>query len=361
MAAEEGHLSKRGDVYAQPGNRNPLLDILNDQWHPLSNPGGYLSIGVAENTFMQEELLRYVNTHNFTLDSHCLSYGDSFSGSHQLRSAVASFVTRQFCPVQPLLARHVAITSGVGPGVEALSFTLCNTGDGILLGRPFYRGFPASMSSRAGATTIPVSFGNIDAFSMDAIPLYEKAVLDAKARGITVKAIMLCNPHNPVVWDNTETNEVPGFHSVLSINLKELIDPELVHVLWGISKDFGSNGIRLGCIISQQNERLHAALENIAGAFFVWADLFSFFKPRLGSGVGTSKSAQQVEENSWALEARLQETFLKHKLFTAAGSTFSHTEAGWFRLTFALDYDCLSEGLQRLLTALEEFGKECDY
>lgn len=83
------------------------------------------------------------------LDAHGLSYGDSFSGSRRLRGAMASFITRHFRPARPLLAPHIAITSGVGPGVEALSFTLCNPGNGILLGRPFYRGFPASMSSRA--------------------------------------------------------------------------------------------------------------------------------------------------------------------------------------------------------------------
>lgn len=49
MAAENGHLSRQADVYATPGNRNPLLCILDDQWHPVSNPNGFLSIGVAEN------------------------------------------------------------------------------------------------------------------------------------------------------------------------------------------------------------------------------------------------------------------------------------------------------------------------
>ncbi|KAI9148456.1 endonuclease/Exonuclease/phosphatase [Paramyrothecium foliicola] len=33
--------------------------------------------------------------------------------------------------------------------------------------------------------------------------------------------------------------------------MRNLIDPALVHVLWGISKDFGATGLRIGCIISQ--------------------------------------------------------------------------------------------------------------
>lgn len=37
-------------------------------------------------------------------------------------------------------------------------------------------------------------------------------------------------------WENPETPEAPAFHSVLSIDLDGIINPALVHVLWGISK-----------------------------------------------------------------------------------------------------------------------------
>lgn len=84
-------LSKRGEQYALPANKNKLLDILRDVWHPTDNPKGYLNLGIAENvrtldriafvldatirqrtlkakpkplwtqTLMQEELLQYIN------------------------------------------------------------------------------------------------------------------------------------------------------------------------------------------------------------------------------------------------------------------------------------------------------------
>ena len=55
-----------------------------------------------------------------------------------------------FNPVTPVLRSHVAVTSGVGPGIELCAFSLCDPGDGVLLGRPYYGNFPSDLESRAG-------------------------------------------------------------------------------------------------------------------------------------------------------------------------------------------------------------------
>ena len=49
MTINESNLSHRGAFYASPENNNALLDILRDTWDPVSNPNGFLSLGVAEN------------------------------------------------------------------------------------------------------------------------------------------------------------------------------------------------------------------------------------------------------------------------------------------------------------------------
>ena len=82
------------------------------------------------------------------------------------------------------------------------------------------------------------------------------------------------------VWQNPEVPDAFTFDSVLSINTSGIIDPALVHVLWGISKvyfaechtrlkpnkfffkDFGANGLRIGCIISQNNTSLLDAVKS---------------------------------------------------------------------------------------------------
>jgi xeroderma pigmentosum group C-complementing protein len=61
------------------------------------------------------------------------------------------------------------------------------------------------------------------------------------------------------VYDNDDPNS--GFVSVLSIDPVPLgVDPALVHVLYGMSKDFAAAGLRLGCLVSQNKRFLQAAL-----------------------------------------------------------------------------------------------------
>ncbi|TDZ16069.1 putative aminotransferase aclI [Colletotrichum orbiculare MAFF 240422] len=285
-------LSKRGEQYALPANKNKLLEILRDVWHPINNPQGYMNLGVAENTLMHKELLQYVNT-KLTVDGAALGYGDSFSGSHRLKNVLATFLTRHFRAARPIQAADLVVTSGVSAAIEACAFTLGNVGDGVLLARPFYKAFPYNLSNRAGLRPVFVSFSGEDPFGPESAAKYEHALLEAREQGITVRALLLCNPHNPLgtcasrqtlisymelcqkynlhvisdeiyglsCWENPETPEAPAFHSTLSINPDGIIDPALVHVLWGISKDLGMNGVRMGCVVSQTNQSLIRALQ----------------------------------------------------------------------------------------------------
>lgn len=54
------------------------------------------------------------------------------------------------------------------------------------------------------------------------------------------------------------------FVSLLSIDpLAEAgCNPARVHVIYGASKDWGANGFRIGCLISQANPQLHTAMES---------------------------------------------------------------------------------------------------
>jgi len=112
-----------------------------------------------------------------------------------------------------------------------------------------------------------------------------------RAGGRDVAAIILCNPHNPLgrcypldiiggyaklcqdygihlivdeiyalsVYDNPDLLGAEEFHSVLELDLNALrIDTGRVHVAYGISKDFGANGFRIGVVVSQ-NPRVRKA------------------------------------------------------------------------------------------------------
>lgn len=52
------------------------------------------------------------------------------------------------------------------------------------------------------------------------------------------------------------------FVSTLALDLRDMIDPALFHVLYGASKDFCANGLRIG-VICTKNEGLLGAISSI--------------------------------------------------------------------------------------------------
>jgi histidinol-phosphate/aromatic aminotransferase/cobyric acid decarboxylase-like protein len=66
------------------------------------------------------------------------------------------------------------------------------------------------------------------------------------------------------IFPSQDIPEPPPFVSVLSLDIEKLIDPSLVHVLYGMSKDWCANGTRVGAIISLYNPQLIRALGTIA-------------------------------------------------------------------------------------------------
>lgn len=63
---------------------------------------------------------------------------------------------------------------------------------------------------------------------------------------------------NSVFENKNATNATP-FTSVLSLNVTDIIDPDLVHVMYGMSKDFGASGLRLGALHSRNEQMIKAA------------------------------------------------------------------------------------------------------
>ncbi|CAJ0554417.1 Ff.00g129300.m01.CDS01 [Fusarium sp. VM40] len=372
----------------------PLLDILCDLWHPETNPNG--------------------------------------------------FFNRNFHPHEPITEKELIVTSGAGQVIELSGFSLCDPGDGVLLARPHYGNFPIDLGFRAQAKVVGVSFGDVDPLTLETVDVYEKALLDAQSQGIRVRALLLCNPHNPLgrcytrevleaymrfcqehnlhlisdevyalsVWKNPEVPYAPEFTSLLAMNPDNIIDGNLIHVVWGMSKDFGSNGIKVGCLITRNEAFMRACEANsyFSGpsslsdlttshilsdntfidsfvktnrlrlaenylittriledhhipykkgsnaGLFVWADLFqpirSEINATLQKEVASGKTTDQV---LWVLEEKLQETLLAHKIFLARGADFGSDGPGWFRIVFAHEKAYLLLGLGRVVEAVDVF------
>jgi aspartate/methionine/tyrosine aminotransferase len=71
-------------------------------------------------------------------------------------------------------------------------------------------------------------------------------------------------------FENPKAPAAVPFTSILSLDLADRIDSQLVHVAYGASKDFCANGLRLG-MLHTRNQGLLAA---IAGTKYVLSVIF---------------------------------------------------------------------------------------
>jgi 1-aminocyclopropane-1-carboxylate synthase len=253
---------------------------------------------------------------------------------------------------------------------------------------------------------------------------------------------VLCNPHNPLgrcysrdflielmklcqkycinlisdeiyalsVWRHDPNYEPPvmqPFTSALSINAADIINPALIHVLWGMSKDFGANGLRCGVIVSQGNRDLIECIAGVSifsyvsglaehtvsellkdGAFtdayitsnrqvlleayefgaqaldgmgvpyvttsnaalFIWCDLLT---PYLRQRPLRISSATADPRQLWLASGALEKSLDNARVHVGVPDQFGSEQPGWFRLTFSRPRDQLREGLCRIRNVLE--------
>ncbi|KAE8423675.1 pyridoxal phosphate-dependent transferase [Aspergillus pseudocaelatus] len=398
-----------------------FFHVLKDLWHPSSNPNGIVNMGLAENSLMHAEMKAFINSQP-RADSHALTYGDGFSGSIRLKEALCQFLNRHFVPWKKLSTPQVSITSGASNAIECCAWSLCDPGDHILIGRPYWTTFRTMLGNRASVNVIDVSFGSIDPFSLEAVHCFRRMYEESLREGKNVKAILLCSPNNPLarcypqevleaymrlcgelgihlisdelyalsVWENPELENAVPFKSVLSLDVESLMDPKKLHVIWGMSKDFGATGLRIGFLISQSNKEFLNACESIS--------LFSFPSSLADNTVASLLEDETFTDNFIAVNrSRLSENYQhttkflkahgipylqsnatlfawinlgslvsrrgisdddilvalqKEKVYITSGTTYASEEPGWFRVVLAHPKEVLDEGLRRILRAV---------
>ncbi|KAL2828974.1 pyridoxal phosphate-dependent transferase [Aspergillus cavernicola] len=387
-----------------------------------TNPDGIIGFGMAEHGPVRSDIAEYINNKvNFNVNSVC--YG-SVATENPLPTAVASHMNKYFNPLKPVEPEMVVKSNGCSAAGNMLAFALAEPGDGVLVSRPVYGRFELDYGVQGGVQMVYADTTTDEAFSSACVEKYEKALHEAGARGIKIRAVALVNPHNPVgrcyptetlieilkfcnkhqlhlisdeiyalcVFDSGDP-DAPQFTSVLSLATPELIDPNLVHVLYGFSKDFAAGGFRLGFIVSQNAAlrqacsamlRFHSAssaVETIGATilrdekfvekftaksrqdlafsyriatsildqeginyikggnagFFLYIDL----SPYLPASKDSSLAPQERE---FALAQKL----LDNGLFLHPGEEHGK-DLGWFRLVFSFDEHVLREGLRRLV------------
>eukprot|EP00112_Aurelia_sp_Birch-Aquarium-sp1_P009766 Seg212.9 transcript_id=Seg212.9/GoldUCD/mRNA.D3Y31 product="putative inactive 1-aminocyclopropane-1-carboxylate synthase-like protein 2" protein_id=Seg212.9/GoldUCD/D3Y31 len=312
--------------------------------------------------------------------------------------------------------------------VDILTFTICDEGDGILAPAPYYGAFKTILGGRMEAithsielsSTIKQEFGETSPFELS-VGRMEEAYQAYKHKGINVRAIIFSNPINPlgIIYSKAQLTSYLQFanrhklHVILDeiyflsiyddsatmttgLSLSDAIDPDLLHVVWGFSKDFAISGFRCGLVHTVNKEvqtvlnansyfqsvptvvqyilkefisdfdwlekvylptnknllgQAHdyvvkelrkigiKALESVAG-LFVWIDLRKYVEPLSKEG-----------------ELDLMDKFLDNGIYITPGVAFHAPEYGWFRIIFSRNEHDIKVGVTRIIEVLQKIRK----
>ncbi|KAI7089158.1 PLP-dependent transferase [Hortaea werneckii] len=451
-----GTLAPRGAELADgPSLRELFGGILGDKYDKETNPNGMINIGTAENYTMIPEVSQYTQAHPVALDPNQLSYGEGPWGTPRLRRAMVHHMNKRFHPVMPIQPDDLLFANGVSTICELLGFSLASPGDAILMSSPIYQAFAVDFGTKAQVATVHVSFPEgMDQFSPAAVAEYERVLVASSSSssseqtsnggsGPKIRAILLCHPHNPLgrpypretliefmklcekyqihllsdeiyamsVYSSSPSS--PAFESILAFDSTPYISPSLLHVLYGLSKDFAAGGLRIGCLYTRNrplwraisamsqfswipvaSELLACSLleddewleaffersrrrlsegrefaggllrekgvpfyEGACAGFFLWVDLRGWLPPLPPLSASASGSEGGVGEGKGKEEGKKREKLLvdrmmEKKVFLTPGMDMFAEEPGFFRLVFSQEEDVIREGLRRVFEAI---------
>ncbi|XP_037378322.1 probable inactive 1-aminocyclopropane-1-carboxylate synthase-like protein 2 isoform X1 [Talpa occidentalis] len=394
---------------------------LGDKFHKDKNTLGFINLGVSENKLCIDLMTKRLSQKDMNyIEESLLQYSD-FRGQPFLREEVARFLTYYCKAPSQLDPENVVVLNGCCSVFSALITVLCDPGEAILTPTPFYGGLVFTSNLYANVELIHVHLdsevtdGETPPFQLT-VGRLEQALLEAQLKGKKVRGLLLINPQNPLgdiysldslkeylefakryrlhviideIYMLSVFDESTTFHSVLSI--KSLPDPDRTHMLWGIGKDFGISGFRLGVLYTHNKEVASAMsafgyVHSLCGLIqykvcqllqdrdwidrvylptnrfrlktahrYVTNKLQALKIPFLkrGSGLYVWISLKKyLNPCTFEEELLLHHRFLDNKLILSHGKSYQCKEPGWFRLNFADRH--LKLAMRRFCQVLEE-------
>lgn len=204
----------------------------------------------------------------------------------------------------------IFLHTGAGASINQLFMSIADSGEYCLIPTPFYGAFEFDVSVHTGIHILPINLHKeLQDMTIDPHQL-ESFYQTATSEGKKITSMLITNPENPlakcyskqdietilnfagkhhihVVFDEIyglstysqflDEDTKDPFVSVLSLPYKDLIDPTLVHVVYGLSKDFAVNGFRIGYVIDQFNEPLKKSLNRSAYVLYILKKKMKFY------------------------------------------------------------------------------------
>lgn len=168
----------------------------------------------------------------------------------------------------PPTADEIVVTSGATASLEALAFAILDADDALIVPAPLYPAFYIDFH-RAGVAIVPTEPGPVTKDTLEA------ASQRARDAGHAVRGVLFTTPCNPrgCMHSRAETAAVEDYVMAYGLHLihdavyagtafdeSEAVNalPRLpaahrdrLHTIWGISKDFGLSGWRVGAVHSR--------------------------------------------------------------------------------------------------------------
>ena len=423
MAAGVCNVSKRCLRYKNMDF--PLLDYmesyLRNKYDKEVNPKGIINMGTSENKIIGDIVTAKLNEQNEFKEEHA-HYGD-FRGTERFREVMAAFFERYMKPSDKIDPNDMVIYNGCASVVKALSATILDAGEAILIPAPYYGAFEQDLYIENEIVRFPVHLPSKPhpeskmPFELTLNDL-ETAYAKATEQNLTVRALLLCNPQNPLgivysekqIFESMEFAERHSLHIIsdemymLSIfkegasmkstlAVKGPINPNRLHVLWGFSKDFGLSGVRAAALYTR-NKDISTALRNVAPFYSIalhiqamlenlvtdydWLEnvliptnhkrlrechrLVTDALEKANVPVVPSCSGLYVwidlrkylNPLSFEAEKNLAEMLIENGSYINAGKVFNCCEPGWFRVVIASDPEMIKIGIERVVNTLKK-------
>ncbi|KAK3083523.1 hypothetical protein FSP39_024699 [Pinctada imbricata] len=365
----------------------PLVALESGSVHDLMSkaksvvdPEDVIDLGLAENKLCEdiinEKLKECYPTSNST------QYYTTAYGLESLRKTFAGFLTRHMKAVKEVDPEQLIVTTGCTSLLGIVSMGIADSGEYIMVPCPYYYRLGMDLRSLGGLELLHAPMPENGVSLSDSLEAtYTKAQSEVR-----------CSLH--VVMDEIYGLSVFGeskFESVFTLDT--IPDPERTHFMWGLSKDFGMSGYRIGVLHSWSKSFIQY-VRRIIDAFQVptfiqlqmntflsdtdWIDnvLLRTYQDKLISSFQYTKeklSSMDVSVHPkcqgglfvWANFSKHmksksfeEEEKLMAKLYTSGvsvlnGGSFKSSEPGWFRIIFTTRPHLLEEGIYYVLIPLE--------
>ncbi|KAI8689456.1 Aminotran-1-2 domain-containing protein [Fusarium sp. Ph1] len=118
-----------------------------------------------ENNLLRNEVADFITKQLSVLPSNHLTYSTGPRGSRRLRKAVSGFLTDEFHSREPITLDDIFVTPGLTSAIDAITWSICEEGDGTLIPRPFNNDFNIGILHRSNARVVAVAYHDIDGYA----------------------------------------------------------------------------------------------------------------------------------------------------------------------------------------------------